>query len=58
MDYKITLAETVLGQLSSDKVGYLSMVGDHQCPIGTRRRWNSRPRHRCKPLQRTNTEIL
>ena len=31
MDYKITLAETVLGQLSPDKVGYLSMVGDHQC---------------------------
>lgn len=31
MDYKITLAETVLGQLAPDKVGYLSMVGDHQC---------------------------
>ncbi len=31
MDYKITLAETVLGQLSADKVGYLTMVGDHQC---------------------------
>ena len=31
MDYKITLAETVLGQLDPDKVGYLTMVGDHQC---------------------------
>ncbi len=31
MDYKITLAETVLAQLSTDKVGYLTMVGDHQC---------------------------
>lgn len=31
MDYKITLAETVLGQLAPDKVGYLTMVGDHQC---------------------------
>lgn len=29
MDYKITLAETVLGQLAPDKVGYLTMVGDH-----------------------------
>ena len=31
MDYKITLAETVLGQLDPDKVGYLTMAGDHQC---------------------------
>ena len=31
MEYKITLAEAVLAQLPSDKVGYLSMVGDHQC---------------------------
>lgn len=31
LDYKITLAETVLDQLAPDKIGYLSMVGDHQC---------------------------
>lgn len=31
LDYKITLAETVLAQLPADKTGFLSMVGDHQC---------------------------
>lgn len=31
LEYKVTLAETVLTKLSSDKIGYLSMVGDHQC---------------------------
>lgn len=31
LEYKVTLAETVLTKLSPDKVGYLSMVGDHQC---------------------------
>lgn len=31
MEYKVTLAETVLTKLSSDKAGYLTMVGDHQC---------------------------
>ena len=31
LNYKLTLAETVLSQLPSDKVGYLTMVGDHQC---------------------------
>lgn len=31
LDYKITLAETVLDQLAPDKIGYLSMIGDHQC---------------------------
>ena len=31
LEYKITMAETVLGELSEDKVGYLTMIGDHQC---------------------------
>ncbi len=31
LSYKVTLAETVLSQLSEDKVGYLTMVGDNQC---------------------------
>ncbi|MCD8219233.1 MAG: FtsQ-type POTRA domain-containing protein [Ruminococcus sp.] len=31
LSYKVAMAETVLSELSSDKVGYLMMVGDHQC---------------------------
>lgn len=31
MEYKVAMAETVLGKISSDKVGYLTMIGDHQC---------------------------
>lgn len=31
LSYKVAMAETVLSELSSDKVGYLTMVGDHQC---------------------------
>ncbi|MCD7959257.1 MAG: FtsQ-type POTRA domain-containing protein [Ruminococcus sp.] len=31
LEYKISMAETVLSRLSEDKVGYLTMVGDHQC---------------------------
>lgn len=31
MEYKVAMAETVLAQLSSDKIGYLTMIGDHQC---------------------------
>lgn len=29
--YKLELAETVIGELESDRVGYLTMIGDHQC---------------------------
>ncbi len=31
MAYKITLAQTVMGQLAEDKTGYLYMIGDNQC---------------------------
>ncbi len=31
LSYKVSLAETVIGKLSADKVGYLTMIGDHQC---------------------------
>ncbi len=31
MEYKVTLAETALAELGEDKVGYLTMIGDHQC---------------------------
>lgn len=31
LEYKITLAQTVMGQLSEDKNGYLYMIGDNQC---------------------------
>ena len=31
LEYKVQLAETALAELAEDKVGYLTMIGDHQC---------------------------
>lgn len=53
MDYKITLAETVLGQLSADKVGYLTMVGDHQCSYRDK---DAVEQQTTAPLQTTATD--
>lgn len=53
MDYKITLAETVLGQLSPEKVGYLTMVGDHQCSYRDK---DAVEQQTTAPLQTTATD--
>jgi hypothetical protein len=31
LEYKITLAETVIDRLGIDKTGYLTMIGNNQC---------------------------
>lgn len=53
MDYKITLAETVLEQLPADKVGYLTMVGDHQCSYRDK---DAVEQQTTAPLQTTATD--